>query len=285
MHEPGCNKNQADDGRRYSPGHAAETQAGWNQTLVEWNRFLALEPDGCFVAELDSRAVGTATTCTFGTVGWIGMMLVDQSSRGRGVGKALMHQALDYLAAKGVTSFRLDATPLGQPLYEKLGFLPQLQITRFDGEVKMSAPRASADVATISASEWKAVVALDAATVGCDRGRLLRKLRADGLAEAIVRVDDRVLGYGLARAGAMATQIGPCIASQPEPGRSVLTSLLSRFLGQRVFVDVPELNEQAAAVVTDAGLTPARQLVRMCRGKPHLEHVDCLWASSGPEKG
>jgi hypothetical protein len=36
--------------------------AGWNQTEADWRRFLDLQPDGCFVAELDGTAVGTTTT-------------------------------------------------------------------------------------------------------------------------------------------------------------------------------------------------------------------------------
>ena len=28
-------------------------QAGWNQTEADWRRFLDLEPEGCFVGELD----------------------------------------------------------------------------------------------------------------------------------------------------------------------------------------------------------------------------------------
>src|SRR5438128_6261242 len=50
-------------------------QAGWNQTAADWARFLSLEPEGCFVAEEDGIAAGTVTTCVFGPVAWIGMML------------------------------------------------------------------------------------------------------------------------------------------------------------------------------------------------------------------
>ena len=32
-------------------------QAGWNQTKAAWLRFLAMAPDGCFVAELEGRTV------------------------------------------------------------------------------------------------------------------------------------------------------------------------------------------------------------------------------------
>ena len=33
----------------------------------------------------------------------------------------------------GCTTIRLDATPLGQPLYESLGFVPQYELTRYAG--------------------------------------------------------------------------------------------------------------------------------------------------------
>src|SRR5439155_20889733 len=111
-----------------SLGMRLKEQAGWNQTEADWRRCLDLEPDGCFVAEFDAVAVGTTTTCIFGTVAWIAMVLVDSAMRGRGVGKALMNRALEYLDASGVRSVRLDATPLGQPLYEKLGFVEQFQL-------------------------------------------------------------------------------------------------------------------------------------------------------------
>ena len=69
-------------------------QAGWNQTEADWRRFLDLQPDGCFVAELDGAAVGTTTTCVFGRVAWVGMVLVAEPARGRGVGAALLGAAL-----------------------------------------------------------------------------------------------------------------------------------------------------------------------------------------------
>src|SRR5438128_556209 len=91
---------------------------GWNQTEADWHRYLDLQPDGCFVAEIDGNPVGTLTTCIFGTVAWIAMMLVDVSQRRRGIGLALMQHAIDFLTHEGVISIRLDATPLGQRLYE-----------------------------------------------------------------------------------------------------------------------------------------------------------------------
>jgi GNAT superfamily N-acetyltransferase len=78
-------------------GMRLKEQAGWNQTEADWRRFLDLEPEGCFVAELDGQPVGTTTTCVFGSVAWVGMVLVDPAVRGRGVGRSLMKHALDWL--------------------------------------------------------------------------------------------------------------------------------------------------------------------------------------------
>lgn len=110
-------------------GMRLKSQAGWNQTQTDWRRFLAMQPEGCLVAELDGVAVGTAVVTAFESVAWISMVLVEQSVRGRGIGKALMSQALELAAELGCTSIRLDATPLGQPLYESLGFVPQYELT------------------------------------------------------------------------------------------------------------------------------------------------------------
>ena len=71
-------------------------QARWNQIEADWRRFLDLGGAGCFVAEVDGRAVGTTTTCVFGGVAWIAMVLVDVEARRQGVGSALLNHALEF---------------------------------------------------------------------------------------------------------------------------------------------------------------------------------------------
>src|SRR3954465_13201950 len=104
-------------------GMHLKDQAGWNQREDDWRRLLAMQPDGGFVAELEGTPVGTVTTCRFGAVAWIAMVLVDEAVRGRGIGRMLVTHALGSLDRHGVCTVRLDATPLGRPLYETLGFV------------------------------------------------------------------------------------------------------------------------------------------------------------------
>ena len=100
--------------------------AGWNQTLEDWRRMLRLEPRGCFVAVQNGEVVGTVTTTTHGqALAWIGMMLVHPEHQRRSIGTRLMRLALEYLQGRGVKCVKLDATPAGRPLYEKLGFVSQ----------------------------------------------------------------------------------------------------------------------------------------------------------------
>ena len=99
-----------------------------------------LGADGCFVAEWDGVSVGTTTTCIFESVGWIAMVLVNEAYRHRGIGTQLMEQALAYLDRKGVATARLDATPLGRPVYERMGFVAEHELVRLEG---IAAPDAS----------------------------------------------------------------------------------------------------------------------------------------------
>src|SRR5262249_36611187 len=157
-------------------GMRLKEQAGWNQMEADWRRCLHLEPEGCFVAEFDRTPVGTTTTCVFGNVAWIAMVLVDAGMRGRGIGKALVHHALTYLDSAGVPRIRLDATPLGQPLYEKLGFREQFQLARFEGVLT---PRDSPHgLATAAPDQWAYLIEYDAAATRTNRGRLLESVFA-----------------------------------------------------------------------------------------------------------
>jgi GNAT superfamily N-acetyltransferase len=258
-------------------------QAGWNQTEADWRRFLDLQPDGCFVAELDGTAVGTTTTCIFGDVAWVAMVLVDVGMRGRGVGSALLAHALRFLDDAGVSSVRLDATPLGQPLYEKLGFNAQYSVARYDGVPRGGLP--APGVAPMHDEDLAAVVQLDGAVTGTDRGKLLgRLLEEHGEAGRCVHVGGHLGGFLRARQGARAVQIGPCIASA-SAGPALLADAWNRHRGRRVFVDIPVDNAAAVRLAEAEGLTVQRHLVRMCRGRSVLERVPELWASSGPEMG
>ncbi len=258
-------------------------EAGWNQIPADWQRFLDLQPDGCFVAEWDSVAVGTTTTCIFGTVAWIAMVLVTTSARGRGVGTALMEHALRFLDERGIATVRLDARPMGQPIYERLGFVEQYRIAHYEGTLP-AAPKAAL-VEDAAPGCWDALMDLDEQITRTDRRRLLRRLFSEYPESVYLgRMGSNLHGYCTSRPGKKTMRIGPCIATA-SAGPLLLADTCHHHPGQRVSIDVPVRNEAAVQWVEGHGLTVQHTLMRMCRGTSVIEQVENLWAGSGPEKG
>src|SRR6266542_413649 len=108
------------------------TAVGWNQRLADWRMLLQLAPAGSFAAVADGRIIGTAIGIDYGAFGWIAMMLVDQACRGRGLGARLLEAAMG--AVPPGIPIRLDATPLGRPLYQRYGFADEAGLTRHVAE-------------------------------------------------------------------------------------------------------------------------------------------------------
>lgn len=258
-------------------------QAGWNQTEADWLRFMYFEPEGCFVAELDGCAVGTTTTCVLGRVAWIAMVLVDIDARGQGIGTRLLRNALDHLDGRQVPTVRLDATELGRPVYEKLGFAPEYELARYEG-IAPSCPTPPT-VAEATSESYRGIVKFDKKMTGTDREKMLVRLFAEFPQNLRVsRRQGRIEGYATSRPGANAVQIGPCVAAT-DAGPALLRDALNRCSGKQVFVDIPLDNAGAVKIAESSGLRIQRSFTRMYRGEKVDDRIEALWASSGAEKG
>ena len=258
-------------------------EAQWNQLEADIRRYLALEPEGCFIAEYDGESVGSLTTCIFPEEAWIAMVLVDEQMRGKGIGTALMSHALAFLEGHGVAETRLDATPLGQPIYTKLGFHPEFTLARYSG-ILPEAPQISG-IQLYTPAYLEDILCLDHELLGIDRRKLITRLLEEHPEQArLVRREGKVVAYLTARPGARAWQIGPCLASGNE-GNVLFADAQHRLAGQQVYIDIPLANVEAANQAAQMGLTVQRTLLRMRRGGTPLTQQPGLWASSGPEKG
>ncbi len=258
-------------------------QAGWNQTESDWLRFLKMEPEGCFAAELGGRTVGTTTTCAFEGVAWIAMVLVDVDYRGKGVGTELLKYALNYLDKRKVKTVRLDATSAGQPIYEKLGFALEYQLARFEG-IAPSGKRGTLVTKAVPAI-YASIIEFDKWTTGTNRGKMLRRFFEEFPEDIrIIQHGDKIAGFIMTRPGANAVQIGPCIATL-DAGSVLLQDALNRCAAEQVFIDIPVDNAEAVKVAEPSGLRIQRYFMRMYRGERIKDNVKAIWSSSGPEKG
>lgn len=263
--------------------------AGWNQTEADWERFLGLEPEGCFVAEVDGEVVGTATTCRFGQdCGWVAMILVPPERRRQGIGSALFRHAVAYLEGQGVASVKLDATPVGRTVYLQVGFVDEYELQRREG----IAPAAeSHGVIPMAEAHLDAVLTLDRPIYGADRSNLLIRLHreAQGAGGACCGVfqkgEGEVEGYAMVRPGGRAAFIGPVVARTEEAGVELLRWAMGRVAGQPVFFDIPMPNPVAVRLVDEHGFAVQRPFTRMYRGVNCPGDPTQVYATSGPEKG
>ena len=93
---------------------------GWNQTQSDWNIFLTNNSDLCLVADLNGSVIGTAAAINYSNnVSWISMVLVDKEFRGLGISGTLLTGLIENLTS--CKSVKLDATPAGMKVYEKIG--------------------------------------------------------------------------------------------------------------------------------------------------------------------
>ncbi|TRO46501.1 N-acetyltransferase, partial [Candidatus Bathyarchaeota archaeon] len=59
---------------------------GWGNTAADFRRMLYYEPGGCFKASADGVDVGMVGSTRYGSVGWIGNLVVHPGHREGGIG-------------------------------------------------------------------------------------------------------------------------------------------------------------------------------------------------------
>lgn len=263
--------------------------AGWNQTLDDWQRFLACETNGCFVAEWEGKPVGTATTITYGQdLAWIGMVLVHPEQRRRGIGKALLLHCIEYLQQRGIACIKLDATPLGKPLYDTLGFKDEWTLQRWEATyINLPATPIQYHVRPWRDEDHEIIRQLDGEAFGADRWRMLARLSWQ-ISRPIVHESPvgRVNGFGFVRAGMKAIYLGPVVAEAAPVAGATIKALLAAIPESRIFWDIPDHQTEMVELAKRLGFVPQRPLVRMYLGENKTpgnpQHV---FAISAPETG
>lgn len=236
------------------------TGANWNQIATDWRRLLELAPDACYGGWVDGELVATATVVTHGgSVGWIGMILVDETHRRQGYGSTMFEEALGEVLTDGVR-VGLDATADGRSVYRQYGFRDIAPVVRWGGSVEARVP--TDDVATFD--DPKRVAALDRRACGTDRGDLLSRLIAEERTVGLVR-GSAPDGYGILRPGRERAQLGPVVASDRETAAALVSAAARRTNGLVVDSFADGAIEE---VFSEHGLRPERDLTRMVHDDP-----------------
>ena len=245
--------------------HGLTQAVGWAHRLEDWQLLHSLGTG--FVAQENGALVGTGLCWKFGdNHASLGMIIVSPELQGKGIGRELMNLVLEELGERCIS---LNATPAGQPLYEKLGFVPVNIDDQHQGTMQETSPIALAEgehIRPVTAGDLQTLAALATRAVGMPREALVTQLL--NLVEGVlIEKDGEALGFSLMRRFGRGHMIGPVVAPDMERAKALIAHWAKAYAGCYVRVDVTG-ESGLGPWLESLGMALFGPGVRMVRGQP-----------------
>lgn len=262
---------------------------GWTFTPKELSRLLATAPGVSPVLRRDGEVVAVLTVTRHGSLAWIGNVAVVPALRGKGLGEALVAEALRRIDAAGALTTGLCSVSKALSLYERLGFRHMATMRTF---AKMhERPTHRPREADLLMDDFDNLAAFDRAAFGADRRALLAMLLRDHPDTGVaIREDGELQGYAFLKVGTEGSEVGPVVAARPDPvllGQLLDAALGFRLEGDAAAVECTTWAEHPAmpALLEDRGFAEQGRSTLMYRGAPIQQDLLRLAAMGGLEKG
>ena len=241
---------------------------GWNPGLDDAEVFWNFDQDGFVAAEMNGELIGGGSIVAYGThYGFMGFFIMRPDCRGRGLGDRLWNERKRLLLARldAGASIAMDGVFNMQGYYARGGFRFVCRDLRFEGRGMKA--RHSHDAVEVRSLSFERVDAFDRQHFPAARREFLRNWiqRPGGHALAVVE-DDAIRGYGVMRPCQTGHKIGPLFAANATVAEQLLIALGSRVPGEPIFLDVPEINRDALALVARHNMKEVFGCARMVLG-------------------
>ncbi|MCO6059091.1 GNAT family N-acetyltransferase [Pseudomonas sp. MOB-449] len=244
---------------------------GWNPGLHDAALFWATDPEAFIAADLDGELIGGgAITSYAGEFGFMGFFIVRPEFRGRGLGNLLWHARRDRLLTRlhPGAAIGMDGVFAMQDYYAKGGFVFSHRNLRFQAEIA-EPPEWTPDEEVVPLAEFALddVLAYDRTCFPAPRPVFLEGWISQPDALALgCRRQGRLAGFGVVRRCLQGCKIGPLFADDALAAEALYTNLAAFAAGGPVFLDAPENNPAAMALVQRHGMTEVFGCARMYLG-------------------
>ncbi len=257
----------------------------WGYEQEDFRRFMRMDPRGTLMAWEGSRPVGVAAVTLYGSVAWMGAIIVDPEARGKGHGRALVEGGLAYARQGGAETTWLNAYVHTEDFYRKLGFQSAGETLHLEGKAE---GRLRPDVRLVHVGELPALAAFDRPFFGSDRLKVLQAFYHDYGDSFHIWPGEGIQGYVVGARFSGGVEVAPWVANpeRPQVGEDLLLHLLAQHPGVFFWLNVPKENEAARSIVERLGFEETFRTLRMHHGpKGHGINGTGVFSLGGLEKG
>ncbi|HET7097327.1 MAG TPA: GNAT family N-acetyltransferase [Casimicrobiaceae bacterium] len=243
---------------------------GWNPGINDARIFWDTDLEGFVAAEMAGELIGGGSIVSYdGRFGFMGFFIVRPEHRGQGLGTRLWLRRRDLLLSRlqPHAAIGMDGVFDMQPFYARGGFAFSHRDLRFEG-VGAAATLAK-EIVDLSAVPFAEVFRYDAAHFPAPRERFLKAWITQRGSRALGSLKESVLrGYGVIRPCRKGFKIGPLFADDARIAQDLFRGLADFARGEPVYLDVPDDNPQAIAMVRALEMREVFGCARMYHGRP-----------------
>jgi hypothetical protein len=239
---------------------------GWSPGRTDHWAFLAADPSGFLMGRLDGEPVASISVVRYGAdFGFLGCYIARPQARGKGYGIQMWQAGMKLAVGRHVG---LDGVPAQQANYQKSGFRLAWNNVRYEGAAPLGVrPPPGVSLVDARGVPFDKLAAYDRRFFPAPRESFLAPwITAPERAALVALKDGEIVGFGVIRAGAGSSRIGPLYAASPAIASALVSALGEALPGAGVAIDVPEPNKAAVALVEGMACKPAFATARMYTG-------------------
>ena len=209
---------------------------------------------------MDGNPIGFGNVFIFGSICWIGNIVVSDKHRKKGFGTEITEHLMQTGRDLGAVTFNLVATEVGEPIYRKLGFRTECMYEFYKRKGEPPELQVSAKIREANPSDLHEIIDLDLRTTGERREDMISSLLNGSF---VIERENELTGYFIRGLGD-----GLIVGIDPEAG---IELLIKKIVSSDRQVVIPESNHRAKKFLSDLGFEKKTELPRMTIGEK------CSW--------
>lgn len=257
---------------------------GWNPGLNDATCFYQTDPHGFFVGKLDGKIIATGSAVIYDEqFAFCGFYIVDNAYRGHGYGMALTKARLEYI---GDRNAGLDGVVNMLAKYANLGYKLAYNNARYCGKKFPEPGYKNANILPLAQVDFPQICTYDRLHFPAARETFLRCwLNQEGATSLGYINGSKLQGFGVMRPCFEGYKIGPLFADNPEIADALFLHLVAQAKGQKIYLDLPEINSQAIALAKRYKLEKVFQTARMYLKNPPEVRMNEIYGITSFELG